>query len=264
LGQHGTIEEKRAFVVDCLVRYTRSQAKAALGLQDSDIFGLVYVTIAGTVQETILYVHEKWWQCIIALQHGQLPPVLFKKTKPITNAEDLRDDSVGWGRFSDEFCQALDKNRACNDLVKKHGNLLAGRGTFESIHDPNGGAMDVGSSHCLRGDIYHKRQLKNGSCQLFCVVGQKDEVTDEIDDQALYHRTAIIADIFRELWQVNTDLDQNDIKALISLLHSAIVESHCDVPDTFYKTMQLNGPEGRKLANFFKRAYTMTQQQFEF
>ena len=264
LGQHGTIEEKRAFVIEALVRYTRSQAKAALGLQDSDHFGSVYVTIAGTVQEIIMYVHEKWWQCIIALQHGQLPPVLFKKTKPITNVGELRNASVEWGRFSDKFYQELEKNRACHDLVKEHGNLLAGPGDFEPIHDPNGGAMDVGSFHCLRGDIYHKRQLKNGSCQFFCVVGRKDQVTDEIDDQALFHRAAIIADIFRELCEVNTYLDQNDIQALISLLHSAIVQSRCDVPDTFYKAMIVKGPGGRKLVNFFKRAYKMTQQQFEF
>ena len=236
LALQGSKKKKKSFVVRTLIRCTRLQTKEALELQDSDHFGPVYLVIAGTTQEIILNAQDHWWQCNMPLQDGHHTPVLFETTKHITKYEELRAHSVDCSCLSDEL-QVLNQSKFCKDLVKKHGNLLAGPSAFKQTHDTNGGAMEAGAMYCLKGDICHKQQLAPGSCQLYCLVGRKDQVTTDRDDQALFHRTTLFADICLRLWTTKTDISKSDFQALISLLIKSIATSRCSVPITFYNQM---------------------------
>jgi hypothetical protein len=278
LDKQKTRNRRRRFVVDCLVRYTHAQAKAALGLQDSDRFSPVYLVMAGIVPETIFRVHYPWWQCTVALEDGEHPPVLFKATKHITNLDELFAPSNDSGSISDTHWQEFDQSEECTKLVKEYGDLLASPGAFERVQVTNDGPMEVGAAYCLKGGILHKPQLAPGSCQLFCVVARKDQECrvkqgcDCFNAQSLFHRTAIVADICQELLTVqnqkqltwNQDLDKNDILALCNLLTTSIEQSHCHAPDHFFRAMEPLEPEGQELGKYCKLVGDLAQQRIKF
>lgn len=288
--------QKEKFIVDTLVRYTHSQAQAALDHQGGVHVGSVFVVYAGT-QEIVSTVDKPFYQCIISCQDDQLPPLILRKNTNINNMADLRKASPDvWGKLPETLCRKISNSAEGNELIATHGNLLVGSTAFITLANAiNDGPMDRGTAFCLHGGTYHQSRLKHESCHIVCVVGKKnvdhsiesdfddqletedsddqskDEDNDDegddgneddketFDENALNHRTAIIGMIVEHVWGA---LNEEEKTALMNLLITSMNESRCNVQYTFYEK---EGKESdlRGLAKLCKDIHTEAWRRYK-